>query len=505
MTAMDAGFLLIAALAWLLAARREPRTDGAVLALFAAAALATSYPNEGGLLRFSVARVDLRDLTFLAAVGLALAARGRAAARPLPPAAVFYGAVVVSLAFAWIDGDVALVRGLRDLRPLLFLGFAVVVPAVLTTAGALRLFVRALGWYAGLVLGLLPLQMALAPKGVVFLGGFPAAPGLLFLGGWSWASITLGNAFVFVGLYRLLAGAPLPAGRAATALLVGAGACLVFVGLARMNIVSLAAATVVALLLLPWRAKGRVLAGLVVAVAVFAGALAAGTVLAPRLAGRAEDRVRMLVGTLLDPQEYRSTAVTGVRTSIGRRLMEDDVALRVFTRRPLLGAGLGYKYWQGVEVYTPWGEPVSLRNIQVRGGTYIHNGWLWMLSKTGLLGAVAFAAFVAPPFLGALGRLRRLPDVADQALVFGLGFRGVGLLVDGFGHPYFFTVATTAGLGVTAGVIVATFALARQGARRERTAEPLHRDPLLRRSAWHHLPVPALAAGAPAPAPDGGR
>jgi O-antigen ligase len=174
--------------------------------------------------------------------------------------------------------------------------------------------------------------------------------------------------------------------------------------------------------------------------------------------------------------------------------MENQVAWDVFMLNPILGAGLGYKYWEDVALFTPRGEPVSLRKIYIRGGTYIHNGWLWLLSKTGLLGMATFVVFIVMPFLRGLSRFGRLPEPYDQAVVFGFSFRGVEMLTEAVGNPIFFTVAMAAGFGVMAGVVLAVFKISNE---RACGATSIDHHSVLQRSAWHSLPLRGALAVAP--------
>ena len=492
--------LVVATLAANRLFRRSDRGGPLVTLLFVLAAVATFYPNEGGILAYSLARLDIRDGLFLTAgllAAVAVVSGGRRMARSPSTWAglVFLGLIGLSLAANWLLEDLSPVRALRDLRPLLFACLALVLPVLLGSRRQLDAFLSLLGTYAILVLSLTPVQIILASRSVIFLPGFQATENPTLIG-WSWAGLSLAHAFVFVGLYRLM----MSAGTRRRWLhlsLVTAGLGIVTVGLARMNWMALTVGFLIVLLVTPFQVKWRLTTTLSLVTVTVSLLGAVVLVASPGAGGRAWERMGFLFSTMLDPDQYKSSEETGQRTSIGRRLMENSVAEGVLWANPWLGAGLGYRYWaQGIALYTPEGDPVSLRGIQVRGGAYIHNSWLWLASKAGIPAAVAFGVFAALPLLIGLRRLPSLPRVADQAIVFGFSLRGIVLLLESIGHPYFFTVATATGLGLMVGVVVAVRSLSRNEVPHDARVD--HRA-LLQRRAWHPAPVEPAAAGVAGP------
>jgi hypothetical protein len=490
--------------------RRAPsRVDGTVLVLFLLTAVSIFYPNYANDLlpsRSLVATWRLREVLFVAALALLAVdlARGRCRLSPghtWMPLLVFYALALVAGAVGWLGAGIAVTRVLRDLHPLLFVALGALVPAVVASRRQLDTWLRLLGVFSVLVIGLTPLQIALAPRQITILPGMrPEAVGdVTLLVGWSWAGLSLANAFVFAWLYRLLAGPRLAGGSVLAAGAVSIGVAIVLGGFARMNWIAHALAAGVVLVIAPLRIKLRFAAGLAGTAVAVVLVVGVASVLLPGPAERTLNRIQFLFSTMLDPSEYRSTAETGERTSIGRRLMENGLAWAVFARNPVLGAGPGYKYWQNVDLYTARGDRVSLRNIHVRGGAYIHSSWLWLLSKIGLPGTLAFAWAMAAPLVAGLVRLHALPLV-DQAVVLGLTVRGLALLAEAVGHPYFFTVSTAAGLGVMVGTVRATIEIGKEGAS---DAQRVHRRSVLQRSVWHSLPLGATSSRAGDPPPNG--
>ena len=491
--ASDVTLLVIVATTFLIASRTRPVPDRTVLVVFAAIAVATYYPNEGGILYYTIARFDVRDLLLFSVCAMLLwdtaVGRRRSASVWVVPAAAFYVTVLISVVASWIAGDIAVVRASRDFRPLLFMSFTVLVPAIVTSRERLTALVRCLTIYSVIILALTPLQIMLATKGAILLPGFQPTPdaGSFFLFGWSYAGHSLANAFVYVALYRLMSGHPFSGGRLFTAGVVLAGTATVAMGLKRMGWISLGAAILMSLLLLPLRVKVRFAGALLGVTAGIALVVSVAVAATPAVSARAVAWAQFL-SSMLDPAEYRNTAETGERTSIGRRLMENQLAWDVFTRNPILGAGLGYKYWNDVELFTPEGGRVSLRKIHISGGSYIHNAWLWLLSKIGLLGTLTFVIFILPPFLRGLLRLDRIPEPNDRAVVFGFSLYAVALLTEAVGNPIFFNVTSAAGLGVMAGVVLAAFKISKD---RASDATSIDHHSVLQRRAWHSLPLRA--------------
>jgi O-antigen ligase len=182
-------------------------------------------------------------------------------------------------------------------------------------------------------------------------------------------------------LLRTDVGVPRPLVLVAVAL----GLVLTFVSYSRGFLLALGVAGVLLLLMLAptlWRAKVRVLA--VVGMVGFA-ALAA-VVIVNFLQPNAVDSLQTSVNT------YAARVLNGLDPSVIQvdasalwRVRESQAALHSIAAHPVIGTGFGVRY-----------RPLLPGEIFVGsyGQTYIHNAYLWLLVKVGLLGT-AFVACLA--------------------------------------------------------------------------------------------------------------
>lgn len=122
-------------------------------------------------------------------------------------------------------------------------------------------------------------------------------------------------------------------------------------------------------------------------------------------------------------------------SSLRYRRVESEHVLREITKAPFIGSGLGASIW--------WGQP--WHDVPPSTETYVHNGYLWLVWKLGLVGALLLSlalllaiAWPGPPEGGGLFAAVR---VGAQASL-------LGLVVAGLTFPSFTSSAVTAAMGV---------------------------------------------------------
>ena len=91
-------------------------------------------------------------------------------------------------------------------------------------------------------------------------------------------------------------------------------------------------------------------------------------------AGKLISAAYIRLSTLIKPE-------TLSEASIQARYRENEYAFPQIASQPLLGLGLGARY-------RPWDTRLDVNRVDARG--YIHNGHLWLMLKTGLIGYLFF-------------------------------------------------------------------------------------------------------------------
>jgi O-antigen ligase len=140
----------------------------------------------------------------------------------------------------------------------------------------------------------------------------------------------------------------------------------------------------------------------------------------------------------------RAAAVTAVGDpNVQYRLLENQAVLKQVRQRPLTGYGLGKSFTPD---YTKYGVPRAPQ-------WYIHNNYLWILQRMGVVGLALFAWFVIA-FLFPRGGLRRLPVEKDPWLGgIAIGSRAllVALLFVSITSPQFNTMGNVAAVATVLG------------------------------------------------------
>jgi O-antigen ligase len=125
------------------------------------------------------------------------------------------------------------------------------------------------------------------------------------------------------------------------------------------------------------------------------------------------------LSTLLQPETFEER-------SLEFRYLENQYALRRIGERPLLGLGLGAAY-RPLDPHLDW-EGFD-------GRRYIHNGHLWLILKTGLLGYLSFLGLSVLFIWRGLRNWRHVPDDWGRGVSLGLTLSYVGLLVGSLFSP----------------------------------------------------------------------
>jgi O-antigen ligase len=131
-------------------------------------------------------------------------------------------------------------------------------------------------------------------------------------------------------------------------------------------------------------------------------------------------------------------SVNSSNSSLKWRATENVFAERAWRHHRVLGEGLGAYYRPPLGSFDTFAGQT--------GRHYIHNTYLWLLAKTGLLGLAAFLAFVLCPLGSLVFRLRRDPVAVS------LGAAIVGLLAIGFVVPVPNDLWAAPALGIAVGL-----------------------------------------------------
>jgi O-antigen ligase len=137
----------------------------------------------------------------------------------------------------------------------------------------------------------------------------------------------------------------------------------------------------------------------------------------------------------------------GPESTIGARLTEVDAAWDRFVEHPWLGIGIGGSYSQELK----WNN--DLYTHEWRGITHIHNGYMLLLCKTGLIGLMSFVLMVTMFFRRAWFISRLLSDPVDRALVLGVIGSTVSCLVATMLQPSIAVAATVTPLAALWGAV----------------------------------------------------
>lgn len=170
----------------------------------------------------------------------------------------------------------------------------------------------------------------------------------------------------------------------------------------------------------------------IVAVVVFAGGSGSDRVVAP---------VLKRGSTLLDPSK------TAGESSLQDRAKETSAAWKTIRREPLFGVGAGASFGAN-DRHALYSGSVYLGET-TEPQLFLHNQYLYLILISGVLGLLAFLAFLLQPVAMALRRAPR--DLGITACAVGI----LLIMVSAFVALYFSTENMIAMLALLAGVIVA--------------------------------------------------
>lgn len=142
---------------------------------------------------------------------------------------------------------------------------------------------------------------------------------------------------------------------------------------------------------------------LLLALPIGAGALGIGAAGSPEL-------VPALLSRIASVSEYNRDI------SAQHRLSEWSAAARIIAANPVTGAGLGAR----VEFYSPMYDEQQNRMGYWSSDVYVHNSYLWVLAKLGLIGFGLLTATIALSLRAALRAIRAGPPGPDHAVLIAL-------------------------------------------------------------------------------------
>jgi O-antigen ligase len=111
--------------------------------------------------------------------------------------------------------------------------------------------------------------------------------------------------------------------------------------------------------------------------------------------------------------------------SLQFRFIENEYAVSQVIANPLLGLGLGARY-------RPWDPRLDWKSLDggvFDGRAFLHNGHLWIMMKTGLLGYLSFAFLSGAYLFRGLRYWRRISSSLMQGIVLGLTLAYLGILI----------------------------------------------------------------------------
>lgn len=141
-------------------------------------------------------------------------------------------------------------------------------------------------------------------------------------------------------------------------------------------------------------------------------------------------------------------------SSLRYRIVETEYAIPQIVAHPLIGLGLGADY-------RPWDNRIDFGALGYDKFAYIHDGHLWTMLKTGLLGYLFFAWFLFLFLLRSVLYWRQIPDLFQKAVVLGFAVAVFGILPATIVNPIFSQPYWTPLLGIMMGVNEVIFRLNR--------------------------------------------
>jgi O-antigen ligase len=140
---------------------------------------------------------------------------------------------------------------------------------------------------------------------------------------------------------------------------------------------------------------------------------------------------------------FRPDTYTDPTSSLRWRDFEYEYGIPQFLSHPIFGLGLGAKY-------RPYIVPKDWEGFDGRG--WIHNGNLWLLVKTGLLGFLPLITVILSSLYRGFKSWRLVPETWKRYLAFGCALSILGMLIGSFIEPTWMRLSWTAIIGIILGV-----------------------------------------------------
>jgi O-antigen ligase len=191
---------------------------------------------------------------------------------------------------------------------------------------------------------------------------------------------------------------------------------------------------------------------------------------------RGQDRQRLIVGGLLvmslaaivllpifyEPESQAAKLVSASLARLGTlgsnktlgesslqfRYVENEYALQQVAAHALIGLGLGARY-------RPWDPRLDWKNRDgsgFDGRAFLHNGHLWILVKSGLLGYLCLMWLSFAFLIRGFRHWRRIPDPQVRGTVLGFTLAYLGVLIGAVVNSTFVQWFWTPAIGIMMGV-----------------------------------------------------
>jgi O-antigen ligase len=187
-----------------------------------------------------------------------------------------------------------------------------------------------------------------------------------------------------------------------------------------------------------WRVRLRMLAGILLAISMVA------IITSPILNQPGSEINKLVNGSLERLTSLANTqSFEDPNSSLRWRDFEYQYAIPQIASHPLIGLGSGAMYRPFV---------VGKDYIGFDGRTYIHNGHLSIIVKSGILGYLTFFVFSLVALLRGIKFWRRIPNSQLQAILLGFTLAYLGILIGSIVSPMVVTGWWTPVIGILLGI-----------------------------------------------------
>ncbi|MFO7535127.1 MAG: O-antigen ligase family protein [Kiritimatiellia bacterium] len=161
-----------------------------------------------------------------------------------------------------------------------------------------------------------------------------------------------------------------------------------------------------------------------------------------------------VLGRYVELSWKRLQSLQGIESTetVTYRLLENQYAWIAIKHSPLVGIGYANGYRPAI-----YGPKDNL-------ATFIHNGYLWILVKSGFLGFMAFLALFYLFLKQAMASWARMTDGIFRGIILGSAVCILGLLLANMSAPYFMQDWEVAAIGILFGITEAAVRISRQAA-----------------------------------------